>query len=166
MRYVLLVLCPLLASGCSSLLTEGTSDAAGIAGAGIAGSVTKDATVGAGIGLGVKSLADAGLRYAQRRVHGAEQNEIAGIAGPLPVGAVRPWGIAHDVPIEPDEHGEVVVARDIGGPGLACREIVFSVEAGERQVSRGFFTATICRDGTQWKWATAEPATARWSGLQ
>lgn len=29
-----------------------------------------------------------------------------------------------------------------------------------------FYVATICRDGANWKWASAEPATERWGALQ
>jgi hypothetical protein len=164
---LLLWLTPLLATGCSSLFTEGASDAAGIAGAGVASAVTKNATLGAGIGIGVKSLADVGVSYARRRVHGHEQDNIASVAGPLPIGAVGSWQVSHDIPIENDEHGEVTVARDLGGGDFACREIVFSVVSGATGAEqRSFFTATICKDGTIWKWATAEPSTARWDGLQ
>ena len=163
-----LLLATFALSGCNEFLTEGTADAAGIAGAGIAASVTKDATVGAAIGLGVQSVAMTGLRYVERRVHRAEQDRIAAIAGTMEPGAVQPWSIVHDVPIEDDEQGEVTVVRDIGGTGgLACKEIVFSVVAGKAEAVRhGFFTATVCEDGTVWKWATAEPATERWGSLQ
>ena len=163
-----LSLLPFLAlAGCSSLFTEGATDAAGIGGAGIASAVTSNATLGAGIGLGVKSLADVGVNYEKRRVHGAEQDQIASIAGPLPVGTVGTWQISHDIPIEDDEHGDVVVARELGGTGFACKEIVFSVVTGKPETpQRAFYTATICQDGPTWKWATAEPATSRWGGLQ
>jgi hypothetical protein len=154
-------------SGCGSLLTEGTATGAGIAGAGVAGAVTKNATVGAAIGLGVGALAMTGLQYAERRVHGAEQDAIAATAGPLAVGEVAPWHVVHDIPIEDDEHGELVVARTLGNDGFACKEIVFSVDTlHDKQPQRAFYTATVCRDGALWKWATAEPATARWGGLQ
>ncbi len=163
----ILMLPPLCLAGCGSLLTEGTSDAAGIAGAGIAGAVSKNATVGAAIGVGVASLANAGLQYAERRVHAAEQDQIATAAGALPPGAVGAWQVSHTIPIEADEHGEVVVARDFGGPEFACKEIVFSVDSGAGdKARRDFFTATVCKDGPAWKWATAEPATSRWGGLQ
>ncbi len=153
--------------GCGSVLTEGTATGAGIAGAGIAGAISRNATVGAGIGLGVGALADAGLKYAERRIHGAEQNEIAATAGPLDVGVVAAWHVEHDVPIEDDEHGELVVARTLGSEAFACKEVVFSVDTIEdKKAARAFYTATICRDGPVWKWATAEPATARWGGLQ
>lgn len=161
-----------LLGGCGQLLTTGTSDAAGIAGAGIAGSVTKDATVGAAIGLGVASAANFGLQYAERRVHGAEQDRIAQAAGTLPDGAAGVWSVSHDVGIEPDEHGELTVTRTFsanppGGFGFTCKEIVFSVDDGPKKApTRGFYTATVCLDGTHWKWASAEPATARWGSLQ
>ena len=167
-----LLACALALPGCSSLLTEGTTDAAAIAGAGIAGAITKNATVGAAIGIGVKSIADLGLRYIERRVHGTEQDTIATAAGTLQPGAVGTWQVAHDLPIEPDEHGAVVVAREFGADAFTCREIVFSVDGKPAQgappegAPRAFYTATICRDGEVWKWATAEPATARWGGLQ
>ena len=65
------------------------------------------------------------------------------------------------------ESGEVMVTHDIGGPDFACKEIVFSVDTVEdKKPARSFYTATVCRDGAVWKWATAEPATARWGALQ
>lgn len=153
--------------GCTDLLTEGTAAGAGIAGAAVSRSVTDNAGVTTGIGLGVQAAAHAGLEYAERRVHETEQNEIAAVAGTLPVGTIATWRIAHNIPIEANEHGEVTVDRDIGGRGFACKAIVFSVDDDEKRgVVRAFYTATVCRDGTQWKWATAEPATERWGALQ
>jgi hypothetical protein len=162
-----LLLAALPLAGCGSFLTEGTADAAGVAGAGVASAVTKNATVGAAIGLGVASAANAGLLYAERRVHRTEQDNIAAVAGVLPEGVVAPWQVSHPIPIERDEHGEVVVSRTFGGADFACKEIVFSVDKGAgAELRREFFTAIICRDGTVWRWATAEPATARWGSLQ
>jgi len=153
--------------GCNSLVTEGTADAAGVAGAGIAGAVTKNATVGAAIGLGVASAANAGLLYAERRVHRVEQDAIATVAGGLPVGGVAVWSVGNRQPLEAAEHGEVTVSRDLGGADFACKEIIFSVEDGNKdKPERQFFTTYICRDGAVWRWATAEPATARWGSLQ
>lgn len=151
--------------GCGPLLTQGTADAAGVAGAGIAGAVSDDATVGAAIGLGVASLANTGLQYAERRSHRAEQDRIAEVAGGLPDGGVAAWSVRHSVPIEPNEGGQVAVARSLGGPAFACKEIVFSVD-GPAQGARAFYTAMICRAGERWKWASAEPATERWGALQ
>jgi hypothetical protein len=154
-------------TGCTSVLTEGTSAGAGVASAAIAHGVTRNAGVTTGIGLGVQAAARAGLQYAERKVHQSEQDSIAAAAGALPVGAVGRWQAVHDIPIEPDEQGEVVVNRALGGGDIACKEIVFSVDHVEKSgTAREFYTATVCRDGAQWKWATAEPATERWGALQ
>ena len=60
-----------------------------------------------------------------------------------------------------------VVTRLIGSADFACKEIVFSVDTVEKKTPhRAFYTATVCQDGTTWKWASAEPATARWGALQ
>jgi uncharacterized protein YceK len=154
-------------SGCGAVLTQTTADVSGIAGAGLANAVTKDAAVATGIGLGIRSVASIGLGYVERRVHAAEQDRIAEAAGPLPPGGVATWRVVHRVPIEGDEHGEVSVVRDIGGDAFACKEIVFSIDAvRDRRPLRSFYTATVCRDGAVWRWASAEPATERWGALQ
>jgi hypothetical protein len=166
-RFPLLLLAGVPLAGCNSLLSETTADTAGIAGAAAAGAITNNATVGAGIGLGVRSAADAGLKFAQRRAHGAEQDQIAAAAGDLQSGQVGTWRVSHDLPIERDEHGLVTVARAFGGPDFTCRDIVFSVDGGTAKApTRAFYTATVCLDGKQWKWATAEPATAQWGPMQ
>jgi flavin-binding protein dodecin len=156
-----------LLGGCTAVLTEGTAAGAGATGAGISRAVTKNAGVTTGIGLGVQAAARAGLQYAERRIHQTEQDHIAAIAGALPVGAVAHWQVTHDIPIEADEHGQVTVSRALGGEGFRCKEIVFSVDhADAHPTATEFYTATVCRDGRQWKWATAEPATERWGSLQ
>jgi hypothetical protein len=154
-------------AGCGSVLTESTADVAGIAGAGAANAITSSAAVATGIGLGVQSAASAGLHYVERDVHRIEQDRIAAAAGALPVGVVGRWSVRHWVPIENDEHGEVVVSRVLGADSITCKEIVFSVEhPTKKETQRSFYTATVCQDGTTWRWATAEPATARWSTFQ
>jgi hypothetical protein len=154
-------------SGCGSVLTASTADVAGIAGAGVAGAVTKSPAGAAAIGLGVAAAANAGLASVERDVHGREQDRIAAAAGGLAPGAVGTWSVTHTIPIEDDEHGELVVTRDLGSAAFACKEIVFSVDTtADHKTSRAFYTATVCRDGTVWKWASAEPATARWGALQ
>lgn len=160
---ILLLVSVLSLGGCSSLLHEGTADLAGVGGAAAATAVTDNALVATGIGLGVRSVASAGLQYGERKVHQAEQDRIAAVAGPLAVGQVGRWDIAHDVPIEADAQGQVTVSRLIGAPPLACKEIVFSVE-GEKD--RAFYVAIVCQNGESWKWASAEPATERWGSLQ
>ena len=152
---------------CSSVLTEGSSAGAGIGGATIAHAVTDNAGVTTGIGLAVQAGALAGLQYAERRVHQTEQNQIAAVAGGLPVGAVAGWNVVHTVPIEANQHGEVTVTRAFSGKGFACKQIVFSVDRhAAHGTQHAFYVASVCFDGTRWKWATAEPATERWGALQ
>ena len=153
--------------GCESLLTEGTADVAGVAGTGAASLVTHSATAAAAIGLGVNSAANEGLKYVRRQVHGTEQDAIAASAGPLTDGAIGAWQVSHTLPIERDEHGQVVVARSFGAGPFRCKEIVFSVDTVRKEgTDRAFYTATVCQDGANWRWASAEPATDRWGGLQ
>ena len=64
-------------AGCSSFLQQGTGAVAGVGGAAIAAGVTSDAAVATGIGVGVQSLAQAGVQRWQRVVHTAEQDRIA-----------------------------------------------------------------------------------------
>jgi len=157
----------LAASGCSSFLQQGTGAVAGVGGAAVASSVTSDAAVATGIGVGVQSLAQAAVQRWQRSVHTAEQDQIAAIAGTLGPGQVASWNVAHQVPIEPSSRGEVTVSRVVGAKALDCREIVFSVEQPPKaQSPKAFYVAMICRDGARWKWASAEPATERWGSLQ
>ena len=161
------MLAVLAASGCSSLLAGGTQEAAGIAATGVASSVTRSATAATAIGLGVAAGANAGLQYAERRVHRYEQDRIAAVAGGLAPGGAAPWSVTHDVAIEDDEHGQVAVVRAIGAAAIECKAIVFSVDTvADHQPRRAFYTATVCHDGAQWKWASAEPATERWGSLQ
>ncbi len=157
----------LLLSGCGPLLTEGTADLAGITGAAAAAAVTNSAAGAAAIGLGVRSIAGEGVRYAERRVHRTEQDAIAQAAGPLEPGMVQAWSVRHTVPIEDNETGQVVVSRAFGAGTFHCKDIVFSVDTTTRQgLQRAFYTASICRDGETWRWASAEPSTDRWGGLQ
>jgi hypothetical protein len=160
--------------GCSSLLTEGSSAGAGIAAAGVSRAFTKNGAITAGIGVGAQAAARASVQYLEKRVHRSEQDEIARVAGELKLGGVAPWSISHSLPIEPDNHGEVTVSRVIATvttgrepTGMNCKEIVFSVDTDEdHEPTRAFYTAAICLDRNQWKWATAEPATERWGTLQ
>ncbi|MFT4068981.1 hypothetical protein [Paraburkholderia sp.] len=156
-------------SGCSSVYTEGAVAGAGIAGAAVANKVTSNAAVATGIGLGAVAAARAGVQYSERVVHRNTQNSIAQAAGPLDIGAVAPWSITHSFPIEDDEHGRVTVSRLISTGALDCKEIVFSVDQNATKntpASSAFFIASICRDGQNWRWASAEPATERWGSLQ
>ena len=159
----------LACSACTSLYAESAQAGAGIAGAAVASKVTNNAAVATGIGLGAVAAARAGVQYSERVVHRNTQNSIARAAGPLGVGAVAPWSITHSFPIEDDEHGRVTVSRTISSGSLDCKEIVFSVDheaTKDKPASSAFFVASVCRDGDNWKWASAEPATDRWGALQ
>ncbi len=115
----------------------------------------------------MRSLAGEGLRFAERRVHRTEQDAIAEVAGPLDPGMVQAWSVRHTVPIEDNEAGQVVVSRAFGAGTFRCKEIVFSVDTATRHgPRRAFYTASICQDGATWRWASAEPSTDRWGGLQ
>ncbi|MDR5778863.1 hypothetical protein QCE63_05395 [Caballeronia sp. LZ065] len=156
-------------TGCNSLYSEGAVAGAGIGGAAIASSVTNNAAVATGIGLGAVAAAKTGVQYSQRVVHTNTQDQIASAAGPLDVGAVAPWKIVHSVPIEDDEKGRVTVSRIISSGALECKEVVFSVDRDatqDRPADSAFYVASVCRDGNKWKWASAEPATPRWGSLQ
>jgi len=164
------ILAILSLAGCSSLLTQSAGAGAGVGGAAISNAVTKNGAITAGIGLGAQAIAIAGVQALEKRVHGAEQNAIANAAGPVPLGGVGQWRISHDIPIEDDEHGELTVVADYtpnlpagNAPEFDCKEIIFSVDT---KSGRNFYTAFVCQDGGRWKWATAEPATARWGALQ
>jgi hypothetical protein len=169
-----LFLLPLLAlGGCSSLLTQSAGAGGGVGGAALANALTKNGAITAGAGLGAQAIAITGVQYLETRVHGAEQNAIAGAAGATALGGVAEWRVVHDIPIEANQHGEVTVTRLImpelpgGAPVFDCKEIIFSVDTASRhRINRDFYTADVCLDAGQWKWATAEPATARWGALQ
>jgi hypothetical protein len=159
--------------GCSSLLSEGAAAGAGIGGASIAHSIGANGAVTAGVGIGTQAAAMAGVQYVEKRFHKTEQDAIAQIAGPLPVGQVVHWSVTHTAPIEDDEQGELTVSRVIVAPpasrpdALDCKEIVFSVDTNDQNIPRrAFYTASVCRDGEVWRWASAEPATERWGSLQ
>jgi hypothetical protein len=161
-------------TGCSSLLTQSAGAGAGVGGAAIAHTLSANGAVTAGIGLGAQAAAIAGVQILEKRVHGTEQNAIAAAAGPVPVGGIAHWDVVHDIPIENDEHGELTVVEDFApnlpaadGQGFDCKEIIFSVDhLLHHRVRRNYYTAFVCRDQNVWKWATAEPATARWGALQ
>ncbi len=160
-------------SGCSSLLSEGAAAGAGIGGASIAHAIGANGAVTAGVGIGTQAAAMAGVQYVEKRIHKTEQDAIAQIAGPLPVGQVVHWSVTHSMPVEDDEQGELTVSRVIvtapasRADALDCKEIVFSVDTNDQNIPRrAFYTASVCRDGQVWRWASAEPATERWGSLQ
>ena len=154
-------------TGCTSLLNEGAATTAGVGGTAIAGKLTRNATVASGIGLGVLAAGQAGVKAVERDYHGDQQDRIAAVAGALEVGQVGRWESRHRIQIERDEAGRVTVSRLIGADDLRCKEIVFTVdEIKDEEPLSAFYVATICQDAERWRWASAEPATARWGSLQ
>lgn len=155
-------------SGCSSLITEGSSAGAGIAGAALASAVTNNAGVAAGIGIGVQAITRTAVQYEQRKIHGEAQQQIAKVAGPLKVGQVQSWRTKLSIPLESEEAGRVAISRVISTGELDCKEIIVSVEqsGNDKLLSTEFYVAAICRNGSRWDWASAEPATERWGALQ
>ena len=156
-----------ISSGCASVVNTAASEIAGVGGAAVATAVTNNGAVATGIGLGVQAATRAGVQYAQRRVHASVQNEIARAAGVLAVGEVGRWHIDPAGMLEREQRGRVTVSRVISTTDLQCKEAVFSVDMTVKDVPRSaFYVAIVCQDGERWKWASAEPSTARWDGLQ
>lgn len=91
----------------------------------------------------------------------AEQDQIVVAVATLPVGGTTAWRIRHAIPVG-DAHGQVTIVRDIPNALSPCKEVVFTMEAGDRPNSPHAYYATACRRGERWKWAQAEPATSRW----
>jgi hypothetical protein len=159
--------CPLLLVLLSALAA--CSTAGGIAGA-VAGAATGAATmnpvVGYAVAVGVRAGTDSAVNYVMRERQDAEQTAIAAAAGPLPPGTVMPWRIEHAIPIG-DEHGAVQVVRVISTPLAVCEEIAFTVARHKApQPDDPAYIATTCHQNDGWRWASAEPAVARWGFLQ
>lgn len=156
MRWLALLLLPVL-GGCTSF-----SEIAGLVAGGGTGAATANPALGFAVGVGVQAGVDELSKWYQRsRSHG-EQDAIAEAAGIAPLDTPESWAIHHTIPIG-DEHGQFLVAREFATPLTTCREVVFLVESGKQQRP---FTTTVCRDTEGWRWATAEPAIARWGFLQ
>ncbi len=148
----------LLLGGCSS-----TGEIIGVVTGAAAGGASANPAVGFAVGVATAAASDYAVKLIARSWHGAEQDAIATTAAPLPVGAMVPWRIRHSVPIG-NQHGQLEVVRDIVNPLAACKQVLFSVEAG--RASPAWYSVDICQDTQGWKWASAEPAVARWGFLQ
>lgn len=160
-RGALVLAAALLAAGCKNVATV-----AGIATGSASGAATGNPAIGIAVGIGVSAGADFLGAYLARVRAGAEQDVIAETAGRLPVGGEAPWAIHHTIPIG-NEHGELRVMDIITTPIALCKEVVFSVITGTGPAApREHYCVNVCRDPQRWKWATAEPAVARWGMLQ
>lgn len=160
------VVLAVLTAGCSEFVSTSASDVAGVVGGAAASAATSSPAAAAAAVLGAQAGAHAGVKYAQRNIHRDAQDRIARVGGDLKPGQVANWN-TRDRVLERDQHGRVTVSRIISSDKLQCKEIVFSVDAQEKgKPTSAFYITAICHDGTQWKWASAEPATERWGALQ
>ena len=156
----LLAMC-LVLSGCKAF----PQISAAVVG-GAAGGATGNPAVGFVVGVATDAAVTYVVRTYGRRRQKAEQDAIAEIAGQVPLNTEANWKIEHDIPIG-DEHGVLQVVRQIDNPLTSCREIVFSVDEGDGEtLRRAWYGASVCRQANRWKWASAEPAVARWGYLQ
>lgn len=164
---------PLLAAlnGCSDTISSAAVNSAGpISGAavglGLSG-VTANPLIGYAAGIGTQAAVTALQKYLSRRVHAGEQDNIATVVGQMQPGQTAPWKISYALPIG-SAHGDVTVTRLMANPLTSCKEVAFTVISGKRaDAHRGIYITTACAqsDGS-WRWAEAEPATARWGFLQ
>jgi hypothetical protein len=143
-----------------------TGNLVAAAAGGATGAATANPAVGIAVGVAVNSAIDATFAYAGRKLQQSEQDALASEVGTMQVGERRPWRIDHFIPIG-NEHGEVVITRDIVTPLTTCKELVFSVQSGSGTDTKSdWYDTQACQDGAQWKWALAEPAAGRWEVLQ
>jgi hypothetical protein len=151
----------LLTSGCASV-GAASGAAAGVA----SGLVTANPAVGIGVGIAVQAATDEAMKRYMRSMHGDQQDVIAALAGSMPVGASAPWRVAHTLPVE-NGHGEVRVIRAFSSALALCKEFAFSVADSDKPAAHAdWYTASACLQQDGWKWASAEPAVARWGTLQ
>ncbi|HUB14046.1 MAG TPA: hypothetical protein VMB34_19000 [Acetobacteraceae bacterium] len=133
---------------------------------GASAAATANPAVGIAVGVGVNAGIDATFAYIQRKRQQAEQDAITAQVATMQAGEQRPWKINHIIPVG-NEHGEVVVVRDIPNALAPCKELAFSVDAGSgEKATQHWYATDACEDTRRWKWALAEPATERWGTLQ
>jgi len=148
-------------SGCSSV-----GAAAGAVAAVTSGIVTANPAVGIGVGIAVQAATDEAVARTMKSLHKDQQDEIASTAGVLEVGETRPWRVKHPLPVE-NGHGEVRVLRSFSSSLAQCKEFAFSVADSDKpDAHQAWFVASTCRQANTWRWASAEPAVARWGNLQ
>lgn len=139
---------------------------AGAATGAASGTGSANPALGYAVGIGTKAAVDALVLHIARSRRRSEQDQIVASVGILGVGQSAPWRIRHAIPVG-DAHGDVTVVRDIPNVLSPCKEVIFTVLAGDRpNGARGYYAATACQHGARWKWALTEPATSRWGVLQ
>lgn len=151
------VACALL-PGCASV-GDITGAVAGL----VTGGITANPAVGIAVGVSVRAATMEGVRRVSLARQRSEQDAIADAIADADVGESRAWAV--DQRVTGDAYGEVHVVRLIETPLTVCKEVVFSVVAGEG-AAPAWFATTACDEGGRWKWAAAEPAVERWGNLQ
>lgn len=147
-------------AGCASV-GDITGAVAGLA----SGAATANPAVGISVGVAVRAGTNEAIRTVSRNRQRNEQDAIAAAAAVLAAGESAAWAV--DQRVTGDAHGEVQVLRVIETPLALCKELLFSVAAGDEEAGPpAWFTTTACRQGERWKWAAAEPAVERWFNLQ
>jgi hypothetical protein len=149
-------------TGCSSM-GEFSGAAAGVA----TGIVTANPAVGIGVGIAVQAAADEAIKRYMKGLHRDQQDALARLAGGMQPGQTKAWRVEHDVPLDSGQ-GQVRVTREFDTALAPCKEFVFSLagEGGGPDAQDMWFVASACKDAQGWKWASAEPAVARWGSLQ
>ena len=156
----LLAACTLL-TGCKAV-----PQIVGVVTGGAVGAATASPALGFAVGIATDTATIAGQRWFGRTRTNAEQDAIAKLAGTMGVGQRHAWHIHHLIPFG-NEHGELYVMRVMDTALTQCKQIVFSVDDGEKpHLQRAWYVASVCRQAQGWKWADAEPAVARWGYLQ
>jgi hypothetical protein len=150
-----------LTAGCGSI-----GAAAGAIAGVTTGVVSSNPAIGIGVGIAVQAATDEAVNREMKSLHGDQQDAIAVVAGVSTVGESQPWSVKHTLPIE-NGHGQVHVLREFSSALATCREFAFSVADGDKpDAHQDWFIASACKQESGWKWASAEPAVARWGNLQ
>jgi hypothetical protein len=159
----------LLGAAASAALTAGCGSIGAAAGAvaGVAtGVVSSNPAIGIGVGIAVQAATDEAVNRTMKSLHGDQQDAIAIAAGASTIGASQPWSVKHTLPVE-NGHGQVRVLREFSSALATCKEFAFSVADGDKpDAHQDWFIASACKQDNSWKWASAEPAVARWGNLQ
>jgi hypothetical protein len=145
-------------AGCSS-----AGDLIGVVVGGAAGGASANPAVGFGVGVATAAASDYAIKHITKSWHQGEQDAIAEAAAGLDAGASAKWRVVHSVPIG-NEHGQLEVIRAIPNPLASCKQVLFSVEEGK--APSAWYSVDVCQQQGGWKWASAEPAVARWGFLQ
>jgi hypothetical protein len=154
---LILVVCTCL-SGCAAV-GDITGAVAGV----VSGAITANPAVGIGVGIAARAAANEAVARVSLSRQRNEQEAIAAAVADADVGESRPWTV--DQRVTGDAHGEVRVIRLIETPLAMCKEVLFSVVAGDG-AAPAWFSTTACEAAGRWRWAAAEPAVERWGNLQ